>query len=99
MSAPGGDKNLPTGDQWAIAHGQQTAVVTEVGATLRSYTLEGRELLAGFDETEWSHGSRGQVLAPWPNRLGDGSYEFDGVSGSAALDEPSRGNAIHGLVR
>jgi aldose 1-epimerase len=39
------------------------------------------------------------VLAPWPNRLGDGRYEFEGVSAQAALDEPSRQNAIHGLVR
>jgi aldose 1-epimerase len=39
------------------------------------------------------------VLAPWPNRLRDGSYVFDGVTGQAALDEPARSNAIHGLVR
>ena len=42
---------------------------------------------------------RGQVLAPWPNRLGDGRYHFEGRDGLAALDEPARHNAIHGLVR
>jgi aldose 1-epimerase len=42
---------------------------------------------------------RGQVLAPWPNRLGDGRYSFEGRDGRAALDEPDRHNAIHGLVR
>ena len=41
----------------------------------------------------------GQVLAPWPNRLADGSYVFDGIAAQVALDEPGRSNAIHGLVR
>ena len=40
------------------------------------------------------------MLAPWPNRLGDGRYTFQGTSRPRPpLDEPSRGNAIHGLVR
>lgn len=88
-----------TGDQWVIGHGHQRAVVTEVGATLRSFTVGDRPVIDGFGPTEWSHGGRGQVLAPWPNRLGDGQYRFDGVEAQAALDEPSRNNAIHGLVR
>ncbi len=88
-----------TGGQWEIAHGRQRAIVTEVGATLRSYTVEGRAIVAGFGPEEWAHAGRGQVLAPWPNRLGDGRYEFGGIDAQAALDEPERNNAIHGLVR
>src|SRR5262245_44776816 len=42
---------------------------------------------------------RGQLLAPWPNRIQDGSYEFAGKSYQLAIDEPERQNAIHGLVR
>jgi aldose 1-epimerase len=56
-------------------------------------------VLDGFGSGEWSHSGRGQVLAPWPNRLSEGQYEFNGVSAQAALDEPERHNAIHGLVR
>jgi len=89
----------PTGEQWVLGHGHQQLVVTEVGATIRSYTLKGRDVLDGFGPDEWSKGGRGQVLAPWPNRLGDGRYEFSGVHAQAALNEPERGNAIHGLVR
>jgi aldose 1-epimerase len=74
-------------------------VVTEVGATLRSYTVGGEPLLDGFEPQEWATEGRGQVLAPWPNRLGDGRYEFHGRRAQAALDEPLRFNAIHGLVR
>jgi aldose 1-epimerase len=89
----------PTGQQWRIGHGRQEAVVCEVGATLRAYTVGEHDVLDGFGPEEWSHSGRGQVLAPWPNRLADGRYEFDGVRAQAALDEPERRNAIHGLVR
>ncbi len=89
----------PTGRQWVIGHGRQQAVVTEVGATLRSYTLGDRVIVDGFGADDWSRSGRGQVLAPWPNRLADGRYEFAGVRAQAPLDEPERGNAIHGLVR
>jgi len=88
-----------TGEQWEIAHGAQRAVITEVGATLRAYSVDGRPIVAGFGADEWSHGGRGQVLAPWPNRLGDGRYRFGETEAQAALDEPERNNAIHGLVR
>lgn len=89
----------PTGAQWMIGHGRQELVVTEVGATLRAYTVAGLDVLQGFGPAEWSHGGRGQVLAPWPNRLGDGRYRWQGTGAQAALDEPELGNAIHGLVR
>ncbi len=89
----------PTGEQWTISHGAQRAVVTEVGATLREYVVGNEPILDGFGVDDWSHDGRGQVLAPWPNRLGDGRYEFGGELCQAAIDEPARGNAIHGLVR
>lgn len=89
----------PSGEQHVLVHGRQEAVVTEVGATLRSYAVAGVPICWGFGEQEMCGGSRGQVLAPWPNRLRDGRYEFDGALGRAPIDEPERMNAIHGLVR
>jgi aldose 1-epimerase len=89
----------PSGEQHAIGHGRQQAVITEVGATLRSYTVDGTRVIDGFGMTDMCSSGRGQVLAPWPNRLGDGRYSIDGRTGRAALDEPERCNAIHGLVR
>jgi len=53
----------------------------------------------GFAPDEISPAGRGQVLAPWPNRLDGGRYAFGGREGRAAIDEPEHGNAIHGLVR
>jgi aldose 1-epimerase len=89
----------PSGVQYEISRGRQWAAVTEVGATLRAYTVDGADVIDGFAVGEQSPAGRGQVLAPWPNRLGHGRYTFEGQPGQAALDEPDRSNAIHGLVR
>lgn len=89
----------PSGVQHDIGHGRHQAVVAEVGATLRSYTVDGVAVIDGFGVTDMCSAGRGQVLAPWPNRLGDGRYSIDGRSGRAAWDEPEKSNAIHGLVR
>jgi aldose 1-epimerase len=89
----------PSGLQYEISLGSQRAVVTEVGATLRSYTVDDVDVLDGFDVGELSSAGRGQILAPWPNRLEDGRYTRYGKEGRAPLDEPERRNAIHGLVR
>ncbi len=89
----------PSGRQHVITHGDQRAVITQVGATLREFTVRGVPVIDGFEVAQRSTDGRGQVLAPWPNRLADGRYEFDGQKCQAALNEPGPGNAIHGLVR
>jgi aldose 1-epimerase len=89
----------PSGVQHVIADGVASATVTEVGATLRSYRIGEIEVLDGFGEDEMCSSGRGQILAPWPNRLEDGRYRLGDREGVAALNEPERGNAIHGLVR
>jgi aldose 1-epimerase len=89
----------PSGAQHVLTFADQRAVVTEVGATLREYRIAGVPYLDGFDQGARASDGRGQVLAPWPNRLADGRYVFAGQAVQAPLNEPSRGNAIHGLVR
>ena len=37
----------PTGEQYEIDHGDQQAVVTEVGATLRTYRIGDRPVVLG----------------------------------------------------
>jgi aldose 1-epimerase len=88
-----------SGKQIAIVAKDQQAVIVEVGGGLRSYSVGGRELLDGYGADEMSSSGRGQVLIPWPNRLEDGSYEFNGRRYQLSLNEPERHNAIHGLVR
>jgi aldose 1-epimerase len=90
---------VPSGEQITITAGTQQAVVVEVGGGLRSYSVDGRERVDGYGADEMSSSGRGQVLIPWPNRLQDGSYQFDGRHHQLPLNEPERHNAIHGLVR
>jgi aldose 1-epimerase len=89
----------PSGKQVTIAAGDQQAVVVEVGGGLRAYRAGGRDLLDGYGADEMCASGRGQVLMPWPNRLQDGNYEFDGRRRQLPLNEPEHHNAIHGLVR
>jgi aldose 1-epimerase len=89
----------PSGEQIEIAVGDQQAVVVEVGGGLRSYSAGSLELVHGYGADEMSSSGRGQVLIPWPNRLQDGRYEFDGRRHQLPLNEPEHRNAIHGLVR
>jgi aldose 1-epimerase len=89
----------PTGAQHLICHGEQRAVVVQVGGGLREYDVAGFPVLDGYAEEEMASHGRGQVLVPWPNRLADGRYDFGGETLQLPLGEPERRNAIHGLVR
>jgi aldose 1-epimerase len=89
----------PSGRQIQIAFGDQRAVVVEVGGGLRSYIVGRREILDGYAADEMCSSGRGQVLLPWPNRLEDGAYDFDGKHYQLPIDEIETSNAIHGLVR
>jgi aldose 1-epimerase len=89
----------PSGEQYEIVSGAYRAVVTEVGATLRSFSVERRDVVRGFGLEEMSTAGRGQNLIPWPNRIRDGRYTFNGVTHQLALTEPARHNASHGLAR
>lgn len=70
-----------------------------VGGGIRSYTVGGDPVIDGYGPTETCTAGRGQLLLPWPNRLGDGHYGFEGLELQAPLTEPEHHNAIHGLVR
>ncbi|MGX1267487.1 galactose mutarotase-like enzyme [Streptomyces phaeoluteigriseus] len=61
--------------------------------------MNGRPLLDGFSAGSPITGGRGQLLAPWPNRVGGGRYRFDGRDLQLPLTEPEKNDAIHGLLR
>lgn len=88
----------PTGTQYELRAGGAEAVVTEVGGGLRLLRVDGRDLVAGFGPDRPRPVHRGSVLAPWPNRVGNGRYEWHGRTEQLALTEPDRRHALHGLV-
>ncbi len=82
-----------------LKYGLYEARVNVQGARLESLTFDGREIIEsavidGPFDAYW-----GDLLAPWPNRIADGSYAFGGKTYQLELNELSRGNSLHGLVK
>lgn len=89
----------PQGQSVRITGGGYTATIYEVGANLSALTApDGRDLILEVPEDQIRTGSRGALLAPWPNRLEDGSYTFEGETYQVPINEIDRNNANHGLV-
>ncbi|WP_394215965.1 aldose 1-epimerase family protein [Brachybacterium vulturis] len=104
-AAPTAGRDLPDrgtardrGELFALEAGTYRAEISAVGATLESLTVGGRDLLVRNPETGPMQFHRGAIVAPWPNRIGDGTYTWDGQELRTALTEPERGNALHGLI-
>jgi aldose 1-epimerase len=55
-------------------------------------------VLDGSRRGEPTVGARGQILAPWTNRLRDGRYEFEGRVHQLPVTDVATGTALHGLV-
>ncbi len=100
--APGTGQQFPvlvTGEQYELTAGDYHAVVTGLGAGLRELSYAGQPVVYGYEPDELPPGAAGQLLAPWPNRVDHGRYEFEGAAYQLDLSEPKNGNAIHGLTR
>jgi aldose 1-epimerase len=89
----------PSGEQFEIVSGEQRATIVEVGGGIREYAVAGRPVLDPYPLEAICDGAHGAPLIPWPNRLADGRYRFDGVDHQVALTEPEKHNAIHGFLR
>lgn len=89
----------PSGEQFPIASGAHAATIVEVGGGVRDYTVDGQPVLQPYPVDAMCDGAHGTPLIPWPNRLGDGRYSFDGTEYQVALTEPEKRNAIHGFLR
>jgi aldose 1-epimerase len=89
----------PSGRQFEIVWRDQRATVVEVGGGIRQYRVGDRTVLDPYPVEAMCDGAHGAPLIPWPNRLADGRYRFDGVDYQVALSEPEKHNAIHGFLQ
>ncbi|MDH2445474.1 aldose 1-epimerase family protein [Amnibacterium sp. CER49] len=87
-----------SGTQVRLTDGDAVVDVASVGASLRAFTVAGSDLVVPYGEDEVRPLYRGAALVPWPNRVVDGRYRFEGVDHQLALTEPDRGHALHGLA-
>jgi aldose 1-epimerase len=99
ITQPVGTAAAPlSGNQLQIRAGEHAATITDVGAKVRTYTVGGRDVFTPFRPDQVAPAGHGAVLAPWPNRVRDGRYTFDGQDLQLAISEPATGSALHGLV-
>lgn len=89
----------PSGRQIEITFEDQVAVITEVGATLRSYDHGGVAVVDGFHADEIPDGCRNQVCYPWVNRVGSGEWNYSGRRAKAGADNVVTATLNHGLAR
>jgi aldose 1-epimerase len=88
-----------SGRQSVIEAGAHRATVVEVGAGLQRYTVGGIDVTCTYGDDVLAPKGCGATLVPWPNRIREGRYTFEGTAQQLALTEPTAHNAIHGLGR
>jgi aldose 1-epimerase len=86
-----------SGDQHELRRGTASAVIASVGASLREYRDDDRDLVVPYPADSIRPAYRGATLVPWPNRVIGGEYAFGGVVRRLDISEPERGHALHGL--
>ncbi|WP_416418563.1 aldose 1-epimerase family protein [Paenarthrobacter aromaticivorans] len=84
--------------EFSLSAGGYTAVVTARAAALRVLQFQGRDLVVPFAAGEAIPDYRGIIAAPWPNRIADGAYRFDGKVHHLPVNEQDRGTSLHGLA-
>lgn len=87
-----------SGAQATISADGYVAEIASIGATLRTLRYRERNLVLPFGADEVRPFYAGATLAPWPNRIVDGRYSFDGNDYRVDLTEPERGHALHGFA-
>jgi aldose 1-epimerase len=86
------------GQRWDLEHGIHRASVVQRGGALQSYSVDGVDVVDGFADEELPPAFNGAVLAPWPNRIRDGRWTWNGHQYQLPVNEPGTGSALHGLV-
>ncbi len=89
----------PVGDVVELTTARSSATVATLAAALLSLVVDGHELTERTPPTRLPGHGNGIVLAPWPNRVRDARWTYEGVVQQLDITDPTRGNAIHGLLR
>lgn len=78
--------------------GPVSCLVNPVGASLEGLQVHTLELIERFTPGSPRPFSAGVSLAPWPNRVRDGRWTWEGEELLLEVTEPARQTALHGLV-
>lgn len=89
----------PLGDIIHLRTPHASADIAPLAAALAGLEVDGAPLAERTPDTRIPSHGHGIVLAPWPNRVRDARWTHEGVVQHLDVTDPSRGNAIHGLLR
>lgn len=76
-------------------------VIPAFGAVLNELVLDGQSVVEGYanhEEMDKLYYSKGAKLSPFPNRIRDGRFDFEGKTYQFPLNKANENNAIHGFV-
>ena len=82
--------------------GNGFSIVPGRGANVLNIRFGGNEILDGYDtpeELEAGKWGKSSILFPFPNRLADGKFKWQGKQYQFPINNAATGNAIHGFVR
>ena len=95
----------PTPDtEIVLTRGDLRLVVAPYGASLRGLSRVlpdggAEEIVAGYSGAKGKVGGQGDVLIPFPGRVGEGRYTFQGGTYQMEKNDAEGPNAIHGFLR
>jgi aldose 1-epimerase len=87
------------GPQYLLDHDGVRLEVAALAAALRSLSVDGVQLTESYGADLVAPMGCGMVLAPWPNRVRDALWEWEGEPQQLDVTEPKLHNASHGLLR
>jgi len=78
-------------------------ILNDYGATLNRLEIpfknENFNLVKGYNvKDDFKKAYRGVLLAPFPNRIKNGQYTFDGKTYQLPINRPKENNALHGFL-
>ena len=86
-------------DVVVFTSGRFSAGINRHGGRLEFFRCEDRDLVVPAPPgAEPGPGFHGAVIGPWPNRVADGTWTFDGLAHSVAINERATGTALHGFT-
>ena len=92
--------DAPTPDtEITLTGGDWQAVVSPYGASLRGLSQGGSAVVTGYAGAKNKVGGQGDVLIPFPGRVAEGRYTFEGQTLQMDKNDSEGPNAIHGFVR
>jgi aldose 1-epimerase len=100
MTPPSGHTTGRAGQLFEIKKGDRAVVVTEQGGNLHQARWAGADLLDTVNDDGYtSGGSHGAVLMPWPGRVNQGAYRWEGENYQLPINDFAKQSAIHGITR